>query len=118
MDVPALGPSEIGVLGASVMFMFKILGDLIAKLIPKSKTITDEDLKEMEFKTNLKGILDEMRKTSDKTIDRVYHNGKAIDDIRSISDRTHKYAGEAKEHIKTMSQLIANGNMCSYSKGT
>ncbi len=130
MSVPVPTPEDLGINTSSVAVVIACLVYVIKALlgyIPKPKVITKEeldaikkksedDLEEMKYKTNIVGILDEMRKDSDETKKRVYHNGKGIDEVKAVSDRTHKYAGEAKEHVKTISQLIANGGMCSYSK--
>ena len=117
MAIPT--PSDLGVNPSSIAIVIACLVYVIKELIkhiPKQKVITNEDLKEMEFKTNLKGILDEMRKLGDKTHNKVLDNSKAISDLNHTSSRTHKYINEARDNIKTISHLMATGDFCNYKK--
>ena len=119
-ETPVLSPSEIGVLATCFMFSAKLSVEFFLKVMdkvnPPGKVLTDSDVEEMKWKTNLSGVLDEMRKVSEESKDKIYENGMEIFKIKETSDRTHSYVHQLEEHTKELTSVIANKEFCRAAK--
>ena len=110
-------PSEIGVLGAVTVFIIKVLADLIKSMIPKTRLLTEADVKEMEHKTNLKNLVSDMKAILIRLSDKDDARDKTLDDIHSIVQRDHRNLGEVRDHMGTLTTKIASGDFCKLVNG-
>ncbi len=78
--------------------------------------LTQADIKEMEYKTNLKGILDECRKILERQERDSGEREKILIDIQGQSSRDHRLLGEIKDHQETLASLYTSTTFCKNDK--
>lgn len=106
--------AEMTGVSAFVILVLKTIMDFFLKLMEKLSPpkLTQADVEDMKWKTNLLGIQDEMRKTLERLNDKGDERAKTLDDIHSYAERDHRNLGEVKNHVQTLSNLYANTDFC------
>jgi len=101
-----LTPSEIGVLGAVCVFVISKLFELIKSLTPKSPQLTEADIKDMEYKTNLKGLVGDMKEILVSMSEKGDRRNDTLMDVKRTGERTHTRVNELGSEVRIISGEI------------
>lgn len=116
IEAPISNLSEVGVIATCFMFSAKLSVEFFLKVMnkvnPPGRVLTDADIEEMKWKTNLSGVLDEMRKVGEESKNKIYSNGLEIFKLKETNERTHNYVHQLEEHTQDLTNLIANKEFC------
>lgn len=105
--IDKMGPSEIGVLGAVSIFIIDRLLKMIREIMPKTINYSEADIKEMEYKTNLKSLVQDMKAILIKLSDKGDQREKILDDIKVTGDNSHKRIGQIESHLDVFKRVLA-----------
>ena len=105
---------ELAGIGSFILIIIGRMLDFTMKLYDKmaSPKLTQADVEQMKWQTNLLGIQDEMRKSLQRLNDKGDDREKILDDIHGIAERDHRHLGEIKSHVNTLSTSLATGVFC------
>lgn len=119
MSLGNMSGGEMMGAGAFAFMAFKTLIDAVLKILKqispnKTSPVTIPDAREIEYKANMAGVLDECRKLLEKMNDKGDERAKQLDDIHGIANRDHRNIGQIQTDMRTLTTQIASGDFCNF----